>query len=244
MTSAIVPQHILVSAVKSVFTQRKALVKALALPILIHLALDWISSQIEANDWLLFVVTFAGLVVEAIFVTIIHRVIILGPASVSSWGIGKLTGREMQFIRYGIYLGLCLGLLALVGTVVAIWFNVPPLHGLSKWVLRLSLGGVVAWIVCRLLLVFPGIAVDQKLTFRESWALTRQIQLPVFLTLMTFPVIHILLKGLVALIPNTSVLPYIFRYVFWVLGVAALSLLYSEIREQEHGQPQASPVHA
>src|SRR5690606_34925168 len=93
-----------------------------------------------------------GVGVQSIFAITTHRVLLLGPNSVPTWGITSWTKRETFFVLH------VLGLYLIVKAMTFLAY-------IS------SVGGIIAlvlmfWIIGRFCLVFPGIAVDKGVSFR------------------------------------------------------------------------------
>ncbi len=123
-------------------------------------------------DWILYPFAWA---IYAIFSIATHRMVLLGPESVPKWGITSWSKRETYFILHAVGIGLLLFPLALLGMIPII-------------------GSVVAvtiylWLLGRLSLVFPGIAIDKGVTFKLSWDLTANYQISILLVILVPPLI-------------------------------------------------------
>jgi hypothetical protein len=193
---------------------RQVLIKALAIPFVVYLAID-ASTLLDlplALSWLLAIL---GVGVQTIFAITTHRVVLLGSNSVSTWGITSWSNRETSFVLHIIGLVLLMIPLAILGLI-------PVLGGIIALV-------IICWVSGRLSLVFPGIAVDKGVSFRLSWELTEQYQMLMFLVVVIFPVLLAIPAILLNFLPYTFLLTSLLSTFVVVFEVAALSMAYQLI---------------
>ena len=208
---------IVLGATGCVYQFRTALAKALLAPFLFYMLLD-AAELLEPGAIASFGLSIAGIMVQTLFAITTHRVILLGPQAVPEWGLFDWSKREMMFALYLVSLGLIL--------VPALLLLLVPAVG---WALFL---GLACWLVGRLSLVFPATAIDQGVSFKLSWELTRQHQILMILVVAVFPVILLLPAMLLSFLPYTFVLTSFLTTFSTVFTVAALSVAYKAICQE------------
>lgn len=203
-----------------VFEYWKTLGKALLIPFLLLLAIDLYEYEMESpNVGLVILLTIISVFLNAIFAITTHRVVLLGPDSVPTWGLYKLTGREIKFVLYIIGLGLLMipaGLLSII-----------PLVGFVLMIL------LIAYLAGRLSLVFPAIATDYPMTFGESWQATENHQLFMVAIVVVFPIAIAVPEALLGYVPYGGILISVISLLTTVFVVSALSMAFKIIKEQE-----------
>ena len=202
-----------------VYEYRHALLKALSVPFILLLILDSTAffERSTAVGILIFVLAIG---VQTIFAINTHRVILLGPDSIPPWGIYKWSKRETLFIVH------IFGLMLIMVPVLLLAFI--PYIG---WLVALC---GMFWVAGRFSLVFPGIAIDQGVSFGESWKLTEKYQLLMFLVVIVFPIIVSIPVFLLQFLPYAFFATSIFTAFATVFIVAALSVAYKIISGKEY----------
>ncbi|WP_041521842.1 hypothetical protein [Gilvimarinus agarilyticus] len=211
-------KKVFAGAVFSLLQQRLVLAKALLLPMVAYLVLGFVS-YLEAGIMLQVFVWLLSTVVEVLIAVTTHRIVLLGAGSVPAWGIFVPTAREWWFLLY--LLGLTV-LMGLVGMLVTI-----PVIGVVLWLLA------ALYLLSRLSLVFPAIAVDQPISFAASWQRTQQHQKLMLLVVIIVPVLVGTLSYLVGLVPYAYILGLLLWPVGLVFTVAMLSMAYLLIVQSE-----------
>lgn len=212
--------YVVLGAFGLVYEHRVALAKALAWPFLLYLALNMLQSP-ESSQVSKFIIGFLGLLAQTIFAITTHRITLLGASSVGEWGLYRWTARETNFVLYGFGLGLIMVPFALLIFI--------PVIG---WMLMI---GLMCWIIGRLSLVFPAIAADQPITFMQSWQLTQNHQLLMFLVVVIFPLIMVVPALLLTLVPQIHFLTSVVTMLATVFVVAALSVAYQVVTREAGG---------
>ena len=107
---------------------------------------------------------------------------------------------------------------------------------LSNYIAPLLFALPSSYVVARFSLVFPSLAIDQPLSFKESWVLTRSHGLRMVAITAVYPLILMLpLTLLVAESPQDSIpsimliTAIIFTFIVITLGITALSLAYQQL---------------
>ncbi|ONF45207.1 hypothetical protein BTO32_01675 [Marinobacter lutaoensis] len=202
---------ILGGAIKDVLWNIGPLSKALALPFSVIILISVLFSfELSPLSELLLII-FGG-IVQAVLAVVVHRVLILGKNAVPQWGITKLSKREASFFLHAFFLSfLAIPFLPLL--------FIPGVG----WVLCL-IG--TSWLMGRLSLALPGVAVEGGVFFNESWKITRGYQITITLTTMVAIAATYGPRGLSLLGPEMAVLSIIASAIGTILAVAVLSRAY------------------
>lgn len=213
-------KKILFGAFYTVFRYRGHLARALLLPFVVLVAVEatafWELPILV--EWALLPLVWA---IYAIFAITTHRVVLLGAESVPKWGVTSWSKRETYFILHLMGIGLVLFPLALLSVI--------PVIG------SIAAIAIYLWLLSRLSLVFPGIAIDKGVTFKLSWKLTENYQIPVFLVILVPPILFSIPALLLQLAPYGWFLSNVFSSLIVVFEIAALSLAYQAIISTEYG---------
>ena len=197
-----------------VYESRAVLSKALLVPFALYMLLDAISALKLAVP-VTYAVFILNVAVQTVFAITTHRVLLLGPGSVPKWGLYKLSKRELYFVAHLLGLGLILLPLGLLTFI-------PFVGGILAIVLY-------CWLVGRLSLVFPAIAIDQGVSFKYSWELTKNYQLLMFLVVIIYPILLAIPALFIGLVSNMSYIVSFLSTLATVFVVAALSVSYKLI---------------
>lgn len=214
-------KKILFGSFYTVYNFRGHLARALLLPftLLVVIQATAFLDTPAYMDWILSPIAWA---IYAIFAITTHRMVILGPESVPKWGITSWSKRETYFILHAVGVGLLLLPLAVlvvipvVGPVIAV--------------------AIYLWLLGRLSLVFPGIAVGKGVTFKLSWELTSNYQIPMLLVILVPPLILTIPTLVLGLAPYGWFISSVFSCFIIVFEVAALSLAYQAITSIEYDE--------
>jgi len=214
----------------NVFQHRRTLTKALVIPFLLTILLDSLS-QIVTDGMTSFLISLLQVMVYTIFAIVVHRVLLIGDNSVPTWGVGKWTKRETFFAINLVILGI---VISVVGSVVML-----PIISMGvaySSVSGMIFGGliillVIGWLFARLSLVFPSIALDEKIGLDDSWSLTKPYQLLMLSITMIPPLILGTPLFLLWYLGVNSyfVVESILAALFLVFEIAAISMVYQWI---------------
>jgi len=207
-------KYIVAGAIGLVYESRAVLSKALLVPFALYMLLDAISALKLAVP-VTYAVFILNVAVQTVFAITTHRVLLLGPGSVPKWGLYKLSKRELYFVAHLLGLGLILLPLGLLTFI-------PFVGGILAIVLY-------CWLVGRLSLVFPAIAIDQGVSFKYSWELTKNYQLLMFLVVIIYPILLAIPALFIGLVSNMSYIVSFLSTLATVFVVAALSVSYKLI---------------
>jgi len=214
-------KEIVFGALGYVVLYKGALLKMLFLPFVLYILLEVIIENVNGL-FLEFSTGIAGLLLQTIIAVTTHRIILLGPKSMEKSGVLNWARRDTSFFMHGVGLGLL----------------VIPIFALSFLPMG-PIGFVIAiiismWIVGRLSLVFPGIAIDHNITFKKSWGLTKNYQFIMFLVVIVFPILLFIPSVLVSKIPYTFLITSLLSTLTIVLTVSALSVTYKLVTNKTY----------
>lgn len=162
--------------------QRKAFVRALAVPVfalmLLTVAWEVVGSGLSGViNWVLYLVYGA---LFTWFAVACHRLVLLGPAALPQlrWSqrqtrfLGWLVGLYLVYAVVSILLMVLLGTLA--ANTIAVAASTSPDGPVSWfWWVQLLASIPATYLLARLSLVFPAVAVDHPADLRRSWELSR-----------------------------------------------------------------------
>lgn len=202
---------------------RKTLLQALFIPFIVYIVsaliklLFYYQAYLSSSLLINILFSLTGLAAQVIFAIVTHRIVILGPQSVGPWGITSWSKRETTFVIYFVLLWVLVGILITL-------FSFHPYVTLIALLL-------VLWYSSRLFLVFPAIAIDKKISFHESWELTKKCHLFIFLVVVVFPILLAIPNYLTSFLPYTYFIDLLLTPLILVFEIAALSLTYKMITD-------------
>ena len=210
----------IINSIRNVLKNKTVISKALVIPILL-LSSAIIFQPKEPTALYIFLATVVTWVIYTMLAVTIHRIILLGPDSVASWGLYVPGGRELEFFFFTFILGLLM-------IPVAIFAFIPGIGTVVSIIL-------VIYLIGRLSLAFPSIATDQDIRISDSWNATKNYQVLMFVVVGIFPLIISIPEYIITAIPNETLYLFIsniFSLVTMVFIVAALSESYRLIEGQ------------
>jgi hypothetical protein len=210
-------KYVALGTIAYVFRLKAIFARALLIPFFLYLLLD-MTEYLEPIPFLSFSVGFAYLIVHTLFAITTHRIVLLGRESTPKWGILNWSKRETKFVLHMFGLGLMVIPLVVLGFV--------PVVGMILFL------GVMFWFIGRLSLVFPAIAIDQGISFKYSWELTRNYQFLMVLVVIVFPLLLLIPSMLISMVPYTFIITSTLSTLSTVFMVTALSITYREICEE------------
>ena len=185
----------------SIFKERYSLIKSLSIYTIILMFLQFINldnviivdGKKQIQNYYIFLLNLIVLFIISMMIAIsTHRILILGNKSVSKWGNFKFTSREISYLFQCIKLSILISLYTLIPLIVILkLFENKSVH-----LLALSLVFLVSTIIfSRMSLVLPSVAIDKKMDFRDSWKLTKNYRLLMYLLVIIFPISFSLIIG-------------------------------------------------
>jgi hypothetical protein len=210
---------------QSLLEARAQFSKALSVPLILYLALDFVPEEIHILlDTMLIGV---GIFLYTAICVTTHRMLLVGLDSVPEWGLRKITMREVLF-------AVCIGFLyGGVLLIFAAMYFAPFLEDIQRIALMFVLAFPASYFIARLSLVLPSIAVDSLMSFGESWSLTRGK--PVFSLLILVPGVLGIFSSFIAALfgPFREIAGSALSCIILVYEIAILSMLYKSVRTDE-----------
>ncbi len=232
-------KNLIMKSIKDIFDNYEVIGKALVIPIVLLLVLNFASTALTSPDKNFSIASiffiFLSLLVDIVILITVHRILILGNDSVPKWGIQKFEKREFSFFQKYLIVALVFVVAVVLSTAL---FQVIGINVFASIAFTMT---VCAVYMSRISLVFPAIAVDTQMSFRESFEFTRDFKLLIFVTVIVFPIVFSLVIGglytfiismLVASISShMNLLMVLLNVVISVFLVSALSNTYMYISE-------------
>lgn len=219
------------------FSSSKSLFKSVSVPaviyFLVNMEMQGVLDFFWASGWLIGGVAY--IVLECVLLLLMTllgvnatRVVLLG-GSLSAVGV-RWTKRESAYFLYTLLFMLPLYLM----TLPEIFLNKAPLEvrfAYSLLYLVLMIGWV--WVFSRLLLVFPSIAVDGRMSLKDSWRLTRKYQWVFLLSILCVGGMFVVMGGMLQLIPFGHIAVHAFHTLLALVVSLMLAAYYAEVVVKE-----------
>lgn len=188
---------------------------ALAIPVVLTFALPLllpITDSMAANAFHL----LAAIVLQSLIALITHRLVLI-QETVPPWGLQRFGRAELVFVAHYV---LIFGM-----------FNV--LFFFVQSVLQfLAIVVIGIWLLSRISLVFPALAVGDQASIMRSWQMTRGHQATMLMVIFFFP----LVVGIVGVLVRSviSYAEYLVEPLAIAFTVMALSLAYAYIKRPDY----------
>ncbi|WP_045464573.1 hypothetical protein [Vibrio hyugaensis] len=202
------------SAFSSLSANKQAIAKATALPILLSLMLDLVLNSAQGDVASILVQVLMALL-SAIVAINVHSIILKGPQSVPQWGRFTFGKIEMWFI--GHYLVMTVAVVA-----VAALFAMINVALAAIALLALSV------VCCRLVLVFPAIAIGKGVSFPYAWNLTKGHTWYMMSVVIIVPLLFGLAMSPLAFL-QLPFLMSLLSFLVTIIGIAILSKAYEQL---------------
>ena len=163
---------------------RWVILQGVFIPYVITLLLDIITFS-EINMIVSGIASLLNIPIYIYIAIVVHRCIILGPDTVRPWGLGKWTDRETAFLGKTIAVAFILILSFIPIIMVISILSSPESEQVSLLMHLILLPGF--YLMARFSLVFPAIAVDKPIRFRDSWSLSKKNHLHVVVLVFLIP---------------------------------------------------------
>lgn len=162
-TSVLPLGRLLAGSLALLLQRRRALLHALALPWLLHVSVDtWLFYSEASAEAVLPAIVLLRLAVYVLLAINIHRLILLGPQSVPPFGAGPFGLREWRYLGWS-----CAQILAAAGVVMVCAPLVALSEPLGLFVALLT----AAWLISRMALLLPEIALGRSMDVGAVWRL-------------------------------------------------------------------------
>ncbi|MEW8442241.1 MAG: hypothetical protein AB2689_29195 [Candidatus Thiodiazotropha taylori] len=200
-----------------VYEHRRPFAKALSIPVFMLVLFGVLVVEVTNSVVLILLVIVPWYIYTLLAITT-HRIILLGPGSVSEWGIYVPRKREFDFFFYTIALSIMMipfGFLSLIPTI--------------GWIITLL---VIIYMMARLSLIFPAIATDQRWSFSDSWKATENHQVLMMVVVAILPFVISIPEQLLSNLPYAGLFVNLLSAFTMVFVVAALSVAFQVITER------------
>lgn len=169
--------QIIINALKASWEKRKRLAQVVALPslTLVVIATYWsyADRKVDTMDAMVWVALWT--MAFSPFALACHRVLLLGNDSLPQYGIMRLTKREIKFFAWLSAIGLIGFFVKAISimTIGNVLVNVIEIQ--NDWLVWILKGADVlaAYLVARLSLILPSIALDEQLSLSHVWHLSQ-----------------------------------------------------------------------
>ncbi|WP_039984422.1 hypothetical protein [Vibrio owensii] len=202
------------SAFSSLSENKQAIAKATALPILLSLMLDLVLNSAQGDVAPILVQILMALL-SAIVAINVHSIILKGPHSVPQWGRFTFGKIEMWFI--GHYLAMTVAVVAVAAVCAMINLVLAAIA-----LLALSV------VCCRLVLVFPAIAIGKGVSFPYAWNLTKGHTWYMMSVVIIVPLLFGLAMSPLAFL-QLPFLMSLLSFFVTIVGIAILSKAYEQL---------------
>ena len=211
-------QKILLGAAAFCYEYRYEILRVAAAPVVLMLFIEVLGKYWFQEEGAF--LSFSAVFISTLLAISVHRLLILGASSVSTWGLFRVTRREVQFLMKTVLLGLFLILPAIAILV------------LSK-ILAALVFIISAYVCTRFSLVFPSIAADKPLSFLESWEVTKKHRMLMVSATVVVPILLYLPIYLLALLPWMEWPASTLSSALVIFEVAVLSVSYKLIIQDQ-----------
>jgi hypothetical protein len=198
---------------------------------------------------------YMGLV-SALFAVTCHRIVLLGPETAPRFGIRPPTAREVHFILYSATLFLLSKVAILSKVGVIFWADKLTRGPVALLMIDIIFGYAIFllgyYVVARVSLLLPSIAIDQQRTVHEVWDLSKsngwRLVVITGLLPLVFITVLVLLEGLLTSASKAfeneafEIATNIAWYALFAVDIAALSLSYKYLSTRVKETDSSSPV--
>jgi hypothetical protein len=171
-------KEIINNGLNSILENYKTLIGALTIPTIFLILINyWSISGVEGVEK--FVVIVLTIMLDVVIAITVHRVILLGENSVPRFGYFWVGKKGFGFLIASIGIGLIAILPILLAAFVVKY----------SLLLTIIIAIATSMILSRLFLVFPAIASDRDIDYKDSWEYTKENTLLIFIVAIFTPFI-------------------------------------------------------
>lgn len=152
---------------------RKVLIKSLFVLFTIQIVLEtylnyqWLKNPHPGAE--AYSVALISFLISILIAVTVHRLILKGQTSISEFGNLRWTFTETRYVLYILAILASTGLFGFLILMFLLSFH--PSHTVFQG-LEVGLFGIGVYIICRLCVIFPAIAVNDNLSIASAWKLT------------------------------------------------------------------------
>ena len=196
---------------------RNSLAKALLVPFILLALITSLAFLPDVGSKGVFAINLLQWIPLTLIAVTTHRIILEGPDSVPTWGINRFGAREFKFIGYQF--------LVAIAALPAAVFTFIPYIGIF-----LSLVAI-AYIIGRLSLVLPSIAIDSNIGLKQSWEATKNHQTMMVVVVILSPILFGFIERFLATLPGLFWISVVISLLTTVFLIAMLSVAYKIVME-------------
>lgn len=218
---------ILTAAQSYIAHYHKTLLRVLLLPFLLFMAFAILMDYLRVHPVVYLLMLLVLLMKNAI---VIHRVLLIGDASVPKWGIEAFNKRELRYLMFQILSMLVIAFLPL--SLLTLYLNIFAGNDLEDPLISsvsVVLQALTYYLMARISLIFPAAAIDRRLTIKEAWALTANYKLTVLLVIALVPYALTRVSNMLIMSANAYWLSMLTFLLITIYTVAILSVTYKRI---------------
>lgn len=230
------------AAFQFVWDKKARLLRALAVPVVLMFVADH-AFTFAKDDFMQLIPHFFQTLIFILFAITCHRLALLGDQDVPDYGMLTWTKREWQYLGWVLVIMVICMLISFVTTSLiasSIIKNVEAGARVESFQFTRSLFYLafipVMYILCRLSVLYPAIALDQEVSARWAWQLTahngwRMTLIVGLLPWVLYIPINLLLRENATLVENT--IAELLGFVLLAVEVIALSFSYQHLAQAE-----------
>lgn len=225
-------------AFEIIFRNFGALLRAWLIPVLLMIAIDALRGASEKNALTWFLFWLLETPVYALAAVACHRIVLLGPGSLTNpWSL-HWSQRETSFFIWLAIFGVMMYVSNVLLSIVFVDMPMSAVGSRFKWLQGAFVLVALVYIYGRFAMVFPATALDARMIMSQSWLLTagNGLRLTIALLLPLAPlylVENLIAWGMPAGVMEYSGIVYIpVQFVAFAVVFAALSLSYKFLRDE------------
>lgn len=188
---------------------------------LLYISASYLSDHVLTGN-LSILAVIVNTIITALFAITIHRVLLLGPNSVSKYGNLCFSNRELNYVGFSLLMAIALSCLFVIALI--------PFIGLILFII------IAITVFSRLSIALPIIAIDKEWSLKGVWSTTRDFkQLCIFSTIIVPIVVMVPLIVVYALIQNIqaiSIIASVYMALATIIITAFLTTTYHYIDQQ------------
>ena len=230
------------AAFQFVWDKRVRMLRALAIPVALLFVVDH-AFTFANNDPLKFVQAFIQMAIYILFAITCHRVALIGDESVPNYGLRTWTLRESRYLGWSVIIFVVWMLfsfvinsfyVSMIVSKVEAGASAEIYQSYKYWLIPLYIP--ILYILSRLSVLCPAIALDQKVDAQWVWRLTAHNGWRLTIVVGLLPWVLYFLAGLLlrenaTLVENIIV--ELFGFILLAVEVVALSFSYKHLAKSE-----------
>ncbi len=209
---------------------KHCLIKYLTVPFVLFMVFAVVSSHYDLHPLLSVFVLVVLMMKNAV---IIHRLILLGPDSVDASSVFKLNRRDVNYVAFQFMTILVVMMVpVIILTITSTFFNENTWPNSSAEEAISVFQWLGYYLVARISLLFPLLAIDKRSTLRKLWEVSKRYQIMLFGTVAVIPYFMTLMFDFVT---PTNKAPWFSMLTLLMVSLftaAMLSVVFNRIKEE------------